>query len=190
MLPMCLYMQALLCTTKGPSWYCKIKLVSFCILLICMVSSYFLLSYILMKALLLLFFRAWTCFLFRIFRRCNIPMVAMGTHIGYSLTNRKAATGLRANKRTLLEMKLQKGMVELVKKIFRIKRRRLNLLRELNIAHTTSGIDKGLPLDLREHVPEEFRVEIDRLFNHLLYFNAQREAVGHAFDVRRQHVVG
>ncbi|BBG95750.1 hypothetical protein Prudu_004383 [Prunus dulcis] len=59
----------------------------------------------------------------------------------------------------------------------------LNLLRELNIAQSTSGAHEGLPLDLREHVPKEISIEVNLLLHDLLYFNAQREAVGHAFDV-------
>lgn len=82
-------------------------------------------------------------------------------------------------------MKLQKGMMELAQKIFRIKPGGLNLLRELNIAQSTSGAHEGLPLDLREHVPKEISIEVNLLLHDLLYFNAQREAVGHAFDVGR-----
>lgn len=38
----------------------------------------------------------------------------MEEHVGDSLTDREAATGLRANKGAFLEVELEKGMVELV----------------------------------------------------------------------------
>ncbi|CAL5386006.1 unnamed protein product [Camellia sinensis] len=42
-------------------WYGKIKLVSVRLLLVCLVTT------------------MWTCFLFRLLKRCNVPMVAIGT---------------------------------------------------------------------------------------------------------------
>ncbi|MBA0625803.1 hypothetical protein Godav_003562 [Gossypium davidsonii] len=60
---------------KGYCWYCQIKLIFVCLLHIC-------LSCVKLRKFAVLDVNPawlWTCLLFRLFRRCNIPMVAMGT---------------------------------------------------------------------------------------------------------------
>ncbi len=54
----------------------------------------------------LLFIRMWTCLLFRIFKRCNIPMVAMGTVLDWlqpSHNNTKACFCIKSNPYVLVQ---------------------------------------------------------------------------------------
>ncbi|KHG06162.1 Transmembrane protein [Gossypium arboreum] len=69
---------------KGYCWYCQIKLIFVCLLHICLdirivgfdkdSQHHSIISLLEVNPA-----RLWTCLLFRLFRRCNIPMVAMGT---------------------------------------------------------------------------------------------------------------
>ncbi|GFQ00190.1 hypothetical protein PHJA_002163000 [Phtheirospermum japonicum] len=52
---------------ERPLWYCKVKLVSLNVLFICLEFRVSFRT------------RIWTCILFKILKRCNIPMVAIGT---------------------------------------------------------------------------------------------------------------
>ncbi len=82
----------------------------------------------------------------------------MKQHIGNSLIDWEAPSGIGTNECTLLEVELQKGVVELVQEVIGVEHGRVGLLRELRVAHGPGGIYEGLPLDLGEHVSEEVGV--------------------------------
>lgn len=113
----------------------------------------------------------------------------MEEHVGYALVDRKLAAGLRADEGALLQVELEQGVVEAVKELGRLEHGGIGRFRELRVAHRLGGVDEGLPLDLVEHVPEEFGVELDGLLEDLVGLDDEREAIGYPLDVAGQHVV-
>lgn len=114
----------------------------------------------------------------------------MKKHVGNPLVDGEATTGLGTDESALLEVKLEKGMVEVAEEVVGVKQGAIGFLWEVRVAQGARGVDQGLPVELGEHVLQEVRVEVDLLLHHLLHLDAQREAIGDPLDVRRQHVVG
>lgn len=101
----------------------------------------------------------------------------------------ESPASLRANKSALLEMQLEKRVVESLQKVMGIEHRRVGLLGKLGIAHSARGVDEGLPFDLGEHVLEEVGIEVDLLLDDFLDLDSEREAIDDALDVGGEHVV-
>lgn len=107
----------------------------------------------------------------------------MEEQIGNTLIDGESAAGLRANKSALLEMQLEKGVVESLQKVIGVEHGRLGLVGKVGVAQSPRSVDERFPFDLGEHVPEEIWIEIDLLLDHFLDLDPEREAIGDALDV-------
>lgn len=113
----------------------------------------------------------------------------MEQHVGDALVDGEAAAGLGADEGALLDMDLQERVVEDAEEVGVVEHGRVGLVGEEVVAEGAGGVDQGRPVELREEVGEEARVHLHLLLRRRRCLEPEREAIGHALDVARQHVV-
>lgn len=119
----------------------------------------------------------------------TLNFVLVEEHVGDALVDGKAATGLGADEGAILDMDLQERVVEVAEEVGVVEHGRVGLVGEEEIAERAGSVDQGRPVELREEVGEEARVHLHLLLRRRRRLEPEREAIRHALNVARQHVV-